>query len=74
MQPPPLLVNAEIVRALRIGRGWSVRDLALRSGIDKSIIYRLEKGSTTKPYMSTLRPLAAALRVEIAALLLEDAA
>jgi transcriptional regulator with XRE-family HTH domain len=52
------------IRRIRTLRGYSQRELALRSGIDPVTISRLETG-THEPRPATLRKLAQALDVEI---------
>lgn len=59
----------QLIREWRLGRGWSQRDLERISGVNQSIISRLENGRVTGMQLSTLGRLAWALRAEEAALL-----
>jgi transcriptional regulator with XRE-family HTH domain len=54
--------NGKTLRHLRLGRGWSQRDLAQISGVTQSTICRLECGRHP-PNISTVRRLAMALDV-----------
>lgn len=68
-------ICAATLRELRLDRALSVPQLAKESGLPLAVIYRLENGDTTRPFMTTLRALAAALQVEVKDLLIrEDAA
>jgi ribosome-binding protein aMBF1 (putative translation factor) len=49
------------LRAERERRGWSLTDLAERSGLERSAISKLETGKVLNPNLSTLRRYAAAL-------------
>ena len=59
----------QLIRAWRLGRGWTQRDLERISGVNQSIISRLENGRITGMQMSTLGRLAWALKAEEAILL-----
>jgi transcriptional regulator with XRE-family HTH domain len=50
------------VRALRTGRGWSMRELARRAGVSQPFITKLERGDML-PSIATLYDLAHALGV-----------
>ena len=50
-------------------KGWSIRELAEKAGIDHSQIARMEKGERANPSASTLRAIATALHVPITELL-----
>ena len=58
-----------LIREWRLGRGWSQRDLERISGVNQSIISRLENGRVVGMQLSTLGRLAWALRAEEAVLL-----
>lgn len=66
---PAPLISAEALRGFRLDRGWSVPDLSVRSGVNLSALYRIENGTTTRPYMRTIVQLAKSLRVEVTDLL-----
>jgi len=59
----------QLIRDWRLGRGWSQRDLERISGVNQSIISRLENGRVVGMQLSTLGRLAWALRAEEAVLL-----
>lgn len=59
---------AEHVRALRTTRGWSLDELAGRSGVSKGMVVQIE-GARTNPSVGTLCRLADAFGVTIAELL-----
>ncbi|HTU01320.1 MAG TPA: helix-turn-helix transcriptional regulator [Candidatus Sulfotelmatobacter sp.] len=73
---PPIPLGARrgaslgpLIREWRLGRGWSQRDLERISGVNQSIISRLENGRVVGMQLSTLGRLAWALKAEEAALL-----
>lgn len=59
---------ARHVRALRTGRGWSLDELAGRSGVSKGMVVQIE-GGRTNPSIGTLCRLADAFGVSIARLM-----
>jgi len=59
----------QVIREWRLGRGWSQRDLERISGVNQSIISRLENGRVVGMQLSTLGRLAWALKAEEAVLL-----
>lgn len=59
----------QLIREWRLGRGWSQRDLERISGVNQSIISRLENGRVVGMQLSTLGRLAWALKAEEAVLL-----
>jgi transcriptional regulator with XRE-family HTH domain len=59
---------AHQVRALRTGRGWSLDELAGRSGVSKGMVVQIE-GARTNPSVGTLCRLADAFGVTVARLL-----
>jgi transcriptional regulator with XRE-family HTH domain len=59
---------AKQVRALRTGRGWSLDELAGRSGVSKGMVVQIE-GGRTNPSIGTLCRVADAFGVSIAQLL-----
>lgn len=59
---------AERVRALRSGRGWSLDELAGRSGVSKGMVVQIE-GARTNPSVGTLARIADAFGVTVARLL-----
>jgi len=59
---------AQHVRSLRTGRGWSLDELAGRSGVSKGMVVQIE-GAKTNPSIGTLCRLADAFGVTIARLL-----
>ncbi len=64
-------LNASValhVRALRTGRGWSLDELAGRSGVSKGMLVQIE-GARTNPSIGTLARVADAFGVTVARLL-----
>jgi transcriptional regulator with XRE-family HTH domain len=59
---------AQHVRELRTGRGWSLDELAGRSGVSKGMVVQIE-GARTNPSVGTLCRIADAFGVTIARLL-----
>jgi transcriptional regulator with XRE-family HTH domain len=59
---------AEHVRSLRAARGWSLDELAGRSGVSKGMVVQIE-GARTNPSIGTLTRIADAFGVTIARLL-----
>ena len=59
---------ARQVRALRQARGWSLDELALRSGVSKGMVVQVE-GARTNPSIGTLCRLAEAFGVNVGRLL-----
>jgi transcriptional regulator with XRE-family HTH domain len=62
-QPGPASLG-ERIKFQREHHGWSQRQLAMRAGINNSIISRLEDGTRTDIYQSVLAKIADALGVE----------
>ncbi len=59
----------QLLREWRLGRAWSQRDLERISGVNQSIISRLENGRVVGMQLSTLGRLAWALKADEAVLL-----
>lgn len=59
------------IRFLRQGRGWSLADLADRSGLSKAYISDVENGAAGKPNVQYLFQIAEALETTIDGLLTE---
>jgi transcriptional regulator with XRE-family HTH domain len=57
-----MFTNLEHYRKLR---GLTVNELARRTGVDTTTIWRIENGLTDKPHRSTLYVLAVALGVSV---------
>ena len=55
------------VERLRLERGWSQGQLAVRAGVSRSFVSKLEKGER-EPTLKYLDKVASALRVSVAAL------
>jgi transcriptional regulator with XRE-family HTH domain len=55
---------AELIRAARERKGWSLDDLAREAMLEKSTVYRIEKGKSM-PRGETRRKLAEALQIPI---------
>ena len=68
VSPPPLLQVAKAIRRLRERAGLSQRQLALRMGVPRTYISKIEK-ERAKPTLLSLRRMARALRVTVAELL-----
>jgi transcriptional regulator with XRE-family HTH domain len=63
---PPIAQNIGAnIHRVRVGRGWSLRQLSLKSGVDPSYIHRIEKGGVSFG-LDMLEKLAAALAVPFA--------
>lgn len=60
------------IRALRLGRGWSLAALAERSGVSKAYISDLENGTAGKPNIQYVYSVATALGVTIDELLQDE--
>lgn len=56
------------IKALRTKRGWSLADLAARTGLTRQAIHRLEHGAMGSP-LSRYEEIAKALDVPLSALL-----
>lgn len=52
------------LRAARTKRGLTQEQLESASGVDQSVISRLERGAVTNPEFETVRKLAKALAIE----------
>jgi transcriptional regulator with XRE-family HTH domain len=59
-----------LLRQRREGRGWSIRQLEERSGVDDSSIVRLENGRQSRPSVEKLNRLADALQLPVEDLLI----
>ncbi|KRQ85845.1 helix-turn-helix protein [Caloramator mitchellensis] len=55
--------NGSKIRELRIKKGWTLRELGIRTGINFSIISRLEAGESS-PRPKTAKAIADALEVD----------
>ncbi len=55
--------NAEILKELRIKKGLSCAKLAEDSGVEKQIVYRMEKKGIQRPSFETVAKLARTLEV-----------
>ncbi len=62
----------QVVRMLREGRGWSLREMAERSGISHNQVMIVEKGQIN-PGLETVQGLARAFGISVGELLGEDA-
>ena len=56
--------NGDALRRERELRGYSLRDLAERSGVTQDNIWKIEHGKTKRPHGRTLRRLAEAMGIE----------
>lgn len=56
--------NGDALRRERELRGYSLRELAERSGVTQDNIWKIEHGKTRRPHGRTLRRLADALGIE----------
>lgn len=63
----------EVLRRARTAKGISQEELAFRAGVDRTFIYRLEKG-LRQPTISTIFGLGAALGMDAANLVRETEA
>ena len=54
-------INPETLKSARENKGWSLDDLARRSGIDKQSIHRIEKGEKKRNRIDVIEKLARAL-------------
>lgn len=55
---------AELLTRLRSEAGLSMYELAKRTGVNRSILMRIEDGTTTRPFTETVNALARGLGVE----------
>lgn len=62
---------AGYIKRLRQGKGWGVRELARRAGLDAAVIVHLESGRARHPRLDTLTSLADALDTPLVGLLAE---
>lgn len=69
-----LLLNIDVLRSLREGRGWDQLTLARQAGIDPSVVSRLERGLQDDMRVSVLVALSRALQVSTDHLLVEPVA
>lgn len=62
------------IESIRTRRGLDINELALRSGIARTSIYRIERGYTARksPELETLLQLSSALGVSLLALLPDE--
>lgn len=68
------LINAHMLRALRIAKGWNQKQLAHVANVDASIISRLERGIQNDLKVSVLVALATALETSVSNLLIGQVA
>lgn len=61
--------NGDELQRQRVLQGYSLRDLAEKSGVTQDNIWKIEHGVTKRPHGRTLRRLAEALGIEVAQLL-----
>ncbi len=64
-----LIANSDAVRVMRLARGWSLEELAKRSGVSWCTVQRLERGHPKRERRvkeSTLIAIAGALGVDTA--------
>lgn len=69
-----ILLNTELLRALRVGRGWDQQTLARQAGVDPSVISRLERGLQDDMRASVLVALSRAFQIPVDLLLVEPVA
>lgn len=62
----------QTIRSLRLGKGWSLSDLAEKSGVSKAYISDLENGNAGKPNIQYVYSVAMALNVTLDELLGES--
>ena len=62
----------QTIRSLRLGKGWSLSDLAEQSGVSKAYISDLENGNAGKPNIQYVYSVATALDVTLDELLGES--
>jgi transcriptional regulator with XRE-family HTH domain len=67
-QSPTLLALGKAIRQLRVAKGISQEELALRAEVDRSYVGRVERGDNNAAIL-TLAKLAKALGVSVARLL-----
>ena len=58
-----------LVRSARVSKGLSLRELAVRAGLDHSRLARIEQGTRPSPGLATSRTLAELLGLDLATLL-----
>lgn len=66
--PPPLTLSGQKVQAARIRAGLTVTDLATKSNVHFSTIYRIESEDSAvyQPQLRIVKRLAAALKAKVA--------
>ncbi len=57
------------IRTLRLGKGWSLPDLAEKAAVSKGFLFQIESHENTNPSLDTLNKLANALGVTLSDLL-----
>ncbi len=57
--------EGDVIRKLRTAFGWTLPELAKRSGINQQTIHRIEKGDTREPKRATLTRIAAAFNLSL---------
>ena len=62
----------QTIRSLRLGKGWSLSELAEQSGVSKAYISDLENGNAGKPNIQYVYSVATALEVTLDELLGES--
>lgn len=72
--PPEPRINAELVKTLREGLGWSQVDLAAAANVDQSVVSRLEKGLAKNARALSVAAVAGALGVSVDQLFADTAA
>jgi transcriptional regulator with XRE-family HTH domain len=64
------IINTHVLRSLREARGWDQQQLSTESGVNQSVISRLERGLQIDLKVSVLLALSRALQTPIERLLL----
>jgi transcriptional regulator with XRE-family HTH domain len=59
------------LKSARMSRGWTIEDLALKSGVSRAMISKIERGEAS-PTAATLALLAAGLSTSVASLFTDD--
>lgn len=52
--------EGDVIRKLRAVFNWGLKELERRSGVDRNVINRIERGKTKEPKRETLRKIASA--------------
>ena len=64
-----MIGGENLIKELRMKRGWSQNELSRRSGVRQGVLSYIESGRTKHPRIDTLEALAGALGVPVSELI-----